>query len=57
MNNKAKATIFTMMSVASGSLLECFAKFLSDKFPVKEVLVGQFFFGLGKDLNLNILLL
>ena len=44
MNNKLKAAILTIVSVASGSFLDGISKLLANRFPFQEVIMGRFFF-------------
>lgn len=45
MNNKLKAVILTIISVASGSVLDGISKLLSERLSFQEVIMGRFFFG------------
>ena len=44
MNNKGKAALLTIISVASGSVWDCLSKFLSKRLPTDEIIAGRFFF-------------
>lgn len=44
MNNKIKAALFMIISIATGSIIDSFAKLLSGRIPSEEIIFGRYIF-------------